>query len=126
MGKERLGGYREALTVEITRSGKYYFQNKIYGMEMYVDKKDIADVIKHPLIHTWGNGSSYSNDVTDIDIDLIVKYLKVKSRKYKTINDLMKSRSKYKEKYLTQFSMEELQEYIEKKEDKHVKVKSGG
>ena len=126
MGKENLGGYRGTLTVEITSSGKYYFRNRMYGMEMYVDKRDISYVIKHPSKHIWGNGSSYSNDVTDTDRDLIVKYLQEKTRKYKTVEDLMKSGSKYKEKYLMQFPMEELQEYIEKKEGKHVKVESGG
>ena len=125
MGKTDLGGFRGALTVSTTSSGKYYFHNKTYGMEMYVDKKDIEHVIRQPHRHRWGNGSSYSNDVTDMDVDIIIKYLKTQARRYKTVDELMKSRSKYKEKYLMQFSMKELQEYIEKKEDTHVKVKSG-
>lgn len=124
MTKECLGGYRDKLFVDKTSGGRYYFWNNLYGMEMYVDPSDINYVIQNPYVRKWGNGS-YSNDVDAKDKEAIVRYLKRKVCKYKTVTDVIKSRSKYKEKYLMQFPMEELQEYIKNKEDKNVKVKSG-
>ena len=125
MTKECLGGYCGKLFVDKTSGGRYYFWNHLYGMEMYVSPDDINYVIQKPQARKWGSGS-YSNDVVHEDKKIIVSYLKRKICKYKTVTDVIKSRSKYKERYLMQFPMEELQEYIKKKEDKNVEVKSGG
>lgn len=125
MTKECLGGYRGKLYVDKTNGGRYYFWNNLYGMEMYVNPDDINYVIQNPQATRWGSGS-YSNDVDQEDKRIIVSYLKRKICRYKTVTDVIKSRSKYKERYLMQFPMEELQEYIKNKEDKNVKVKSGG
>lgn len=123
MTTESLGGYRNGLYVDITSGKKYYFFNHQYGMEMKVYHSDIQDVLKRPYDHRWGNGS-YSNDVSGDDKTIIISFLKKRVCKYKTVSDLMKSRSKYKQKYLMQFSMKELHEYIKNKEDKNVKIKS--
>lgn len=123
MGREKLGGFHNSLIVE-KENNRYVFSNDRYGMIMYVRMDDINKVINNPRKSRWSD-TTYSNSVESEDKDLIIKYLKIKARKYKTVDELMKSRSKYKEKYLMQFSMEELQEYIKKKEDTHVKVKSG-
>lgn len=124
--KEKLGGYNGQLVVEKTQSGKYYFHNYIYGMEAYIHPEDMSEFINRPHRRQWGEGRSISNDIQDRDLNLMIDYLKRKLCRYKTVTDVIKSQSKYKKKYLMQFSMEELQEYIRKKEDKkHVKVKSG-
>lgn len=124
--KENLGGYQGKLIVEKSQSGKYYFHNYIYGMEAYIHPEDIAKFISSPHRRQWGDGRSFSNDIHQRDTNLMIDYLKRKLCRYKTVTDVIKSQSKYKKKYLMQFSMGELQEYIKKKEDeKHVKVKSG-
>ena len=123
--KEKLGGYNGQLVVEKTESGKYYFHNYIYGMEAYIHPEDMGEFLSRPHRRKWGEGRSISNDIQQRDLDLMIEYLKRKLCRYKTVTDVVKSQSKYKKKYLMQFSMEELQEYIKKKEDKkHVKVKS--
>ena len=124
--KEKLGGYNNMLVVEKAQSGKYYFHNYIYGMEAYIHPEDINEFIKKPNHRRWGKDSrSFSNDINGNDLNLMIDYLKRKLCRYKTVTDVIKSHSKYKKKYLMQFSMKELQEYINKKEDnKHVKVES--
>jgi len=123
MTTESLGGYRNGLRVDITSGKRYYFHNYQYGMEMSVKHSDIQEVLKNPYGHRWGNGS-YSNDVIEEDKTIIISFLKKRICRYETVSDLMKSRSKYKQKYLMQFSMKELHEYIKNKEDKNVKIKS--
>ena len=124
MTTENLGGYRNGLHVDIVSGKKYYFCNHQYGMEMRVNHSDIQEVVKNPYNHRWGNGS-YSNDVTEEDKAIIISFLKKRLCRYKTVSDLMNSKSKYKQKYLMQFSIKELREYIKNKEEKNVKVKSG-
>lgn len=112
MTRENLGGYDGKLVVDIV-AGKYYFHNYRYGMEMYVSPADVREVLEYPSRKRWGSGRSYSNDLYEQDRNLIIEYLKRKVCKYKTITDVIKSKSKYKRKYLMQFSMDELQKYID-------------
>lgn len=116
--KENLGGYNGQLVVEKLQTGKYYFHNYVYGMEAYIYPEDMAEFISSPHRGSWGDGRSFSNDIQQRDTNLMIDYLKRKLCRYKTVTDVIKSKSKYKKKYLMQFSMEELQEYIKNKEDK--------
>lgn len=125
MTKEKIGGYGNKLMVSMTATGKIYFSNSLYGMECFISPRDIREYIKYPYKNRWGS-ESHSNSVDEKDRDCIVNYLKRKYlSRYKSVDELMKSKSKYKRKYLMQFAFDELQEYIKKKEDKNVKVKSG-
>lgn len=124
MVRENIGGYGNKLIVTKTQTGKIYFENRLYGMECYIHPNDIKEYIRYPHRTHWGEDSR-SNSVDDKDRECIINYLKRKYlSKYKSVDELMKSKSKYKRKYLMQFSFDELQEYINK-EDKNVKVTSG-
>ena len=126
MVTENLGGAQGKLTVRKEASGSYFFCNSYYGMMFRLYPEDVDEFLNHPSKKEWGrDGRSYSNNIDSQDLTMIKQYIKTRMRKYKTVTDVIKSRSKYKEKYLMGFSMEELQEYIKKKEDKNVKVKSG-
>lgn len=125
MVTENLGGHRNTLTVRRETDGSYFFHNCNYGMMFRLHPSDIDEFLNHPNKKGWGpNDRSYSNNIDCKDLSVIKKYISNKIRKYKTVTDVIKSRSKYKEKYLMRFSMEELQEYIKKKEEKNGKVKS--
>ena len=125
MTKEKIGGYGNKLTVSKSSSGKIYFYNNLYGMECFIHPDDIREYIKYPNKTRWSE-RSYSNSVDNKDRECILNYLKRKYLcRYHSVNELMKSKSKYKKKYLMQFTFNELQEYIKNKEDKDVKVKSG-
>ena len=118
---ESLGGLYGELKVRMY-NGKYFFYNPDYGMEMYVHPEDIREVLAHPTRTKWSS-NSYSNSVEPRDKEKILEYLKSKT-KYKSVEDVLKSRSKYKKKYLTQFSFDELERYIKEKEKNYVKVES--
>ena len=116
---ENLGGNHGRLHVE-KYSNKYYFYNHTYGMESYIYKDDVNLFISDPRRKRWGPGyRSFSNEIETNDIKIMIEYLTKDTRKYDTVTDVIKSRSKYKKKYLMQFSMDELQEYIKNKEDKN-------
>lgn len=125
MVKEKIGGYGNKLTVSKTCTGKIYFENNLYGMECYIHPDDIKEYIRYPNKTRWSE-RSYSNSVDSKDRETIINYLKRKYLcKYQSVDELMKSKSKYKKKYLMQFTFSELQEYIKNKEDKNVKATSG-
>lgn len=127
MTRENLGGFQGELYVRRESNGGCSFYNDTYGMITHLHPDDINDFLKHPYQRSWGvNHRSRSNSIDGKDLDIMINYLTNVVRKYKTVTDVMKSRSKYKEKYLMQFPMEELQEYIKKKEEKNGKVKSCG
>lgn len=125
METENLGGVQGKLTVRKEASGSYFFHNGYYGMMFRLYPEDMDEFLNYPGKKEWGcDGRSYSNNIDSKDLTMIKQYIKTRMRKYKTVTDVIKSRSKYKEKYLMGFSMEELQEYIKKKEEKNGKVKS--
>lgn len=118
---ENLGGMYSGL--KVTKHSEHFrFVNYEYGMECRIYFNDIDKYLANPHKKHWGN-NSYSNDVFDVDTDLIVKYLKKSRCRYETVTDVMKSRSKLKEKYLKQFSIDELLDYYkERKEKANVKT----
>ena len=120
MVTENLGGVNGKLTVRKEASGSYFFHNSYYGMMFRLYQEDVDEFLNYPGKKEWGrDGRSYSNNIDSKDLTMIKQYIKTRMRKYKTVTDVIKSRSKYKEKYLMGFSMEELQEYIKNKEDKN-------
>ena len=126
MTTENLGGCQNRLTVRKESSGSYFFYNSYYGMMFRLYPEDMNEFLTYPSKKEWGrDGRSYSNNIDSKDLTIIKQYIRTKMMKYKTVTDVIKSRSKYKKKHLMRFSMEELQEYIKKKEEKNGKVKSG-
>lgn len=122
MTKEKLGGMYSGLKVE-KHSEYFHFTNYEYGMNCRIYFCDIDKYIANPSRKHWGDNSS-SNDVYDVDRDLIVKYLKKSRCRYETVTDVMKSRSKLKEKYLKQFSVRELLDYYKERKGKANEVTS--
>ena len=120
--KRILPSNNQELRVALIDGLYYLFENTTYNMHLYLYKEDIEDFIKYPNQREWGR-LSHSNSIAYEDYEAIVKYLKSCEKKYNTITDVLKSRSKYKEKYLKQFTIGELTEYIKQKEDK-VNVKT--
>lgn len=110
-----LGGMYGELTV--TKHSDYFkFRNENYGMNMVVYFDDIGTVISSPSRKRWNN--SFRNDVYDKDMELIIEFLKRQRCRYKTITDVINSRSKFKEKYLKQFSVVELLDYYKERKEK--------
>lgn len=115
--------YHNSLYVDVDRDC-YRFKNDAYGMICNVYKSDIDEYMSHPYRQSWGCCSG-SNSVREDDTRAIIKFIREynKKKRYKTITDVIKSRSKYKEKYLAEFTLSELMEYKDK-EDANGKVKS--
>lgn len=111
----KLGGMYDQLIVK-KHSNCFQFKNEDYGMDMVVYFDDIGTVISLPGNKQWNN--SYRNDVYDKDMDLIIEFLKCQRCRYKTITDVINSRSKFKEKYLKQFSVVELLDYYKERKEK--------
>ena len=119
---EHLGGLYNGLTCEkIFKTGKLVairFENTNYGMIMNAYGKDLARIKKHPYSKFWSS-DSHSNNVEPKDMDIILSVLEKefnRKKRYKTVTDVIKSRSKLKEKYLHQFDIQELVEYLNGKE----------
>lgn len=118
-----LGGWRNGLRCEkILNSGNELvalkFTNNEYGMVMTAYKKDYQKIKIEPYIKVWSS-DSYSNNVDTKDMKIILSVLDKefnRKKKYKTVTDVLKSRSKLKVKYLNQFDIEELVEYLNGKE----------
>ena len=105
-----LGGKWDGLYV-VNHKDRYEFYNHKYSMFMNLYKEDIPEYISHPGGSRWGL-SSCSNMVDDIDKAIIKEYIINNSRKYKTVTDVLKSKSRKKEKILREnFSLNELVEY---------------
>lgn len=119
---EKLGGMYSGLRVS-KHSDYFSFTNLEYGMLCRIYFRDVDKYIANPNIKHWGD-NSYSNDVYDVDRDLIVKYLKKSRCRYETVTDVMNSRSKLKEKYLKQFSVRELLDYYKERKGKANEVES--
>lgn len=118
-----LGGRYGSLNVKKYQD-RYEFDNHNYSMYLTLYKIDVADYLSHQDSKRWGMRSS-SNSIADEDKKLIKEYLLKHSRKYKTVTDVVKSRSKYKEKILREdFSLNELLEYKEGKEKTNGKIES--
>lgn len=110
-----LGGMYDQLIVE-KHSNYFQFKNEDYGMNMVVYLEDIDKVISSPGKKQWNN--SRRNEVYDKDWELIAEFLKRQRCRYKTVTDVIKSRSKFKEKYLKQFSVAELLDYYKERKEK--------
>lgn len=108
---EQLGGRNGTLTVEVY-SSRYHFENETYSMSCTIFKQDIKKFIAHPSSQFWGE-RSHSNNIAGEDIKVMIDYLNKKLRRYQTVTDVLKSRSKYKDKYLQEFSTGELLQYIQ-------------
>ena len=118
-----LGGKYGSLYVEVRRD-KYYFNNDDYGMYMTLYKEDVKEYLEKQDGHYWGNHSC-SNTIHVEDKKVIRDYLLSKNRKYQTVTDVLKSRSRKKEKILREdFSLNELVEYIGK-EKANGEIESG-
>ena len=117
--------YNNSLYVDVD-TNCYRFRNDTYGMICNVYKSDVDRYMDHPYRQGWGCRSA-SNSVREDDTRAIIKFIREynKKKRYKTITDVLKSRSKYKEKYLAEFTLSELMEY-KNKEDANGKVKSSG
>lgn len=111
MTVEKLGGRNGSLTVEVY-SSRYRFENETYSMTCTIYKQDIKKFIAHPSSQFWGE-HSHSNNIAGEDIKVMINYLNTKLRKYLTVTDVLKSRSKYKNKYLQEFTTGELLQYIQ-------------
>ena len=110
-----LGGKWGGLYV-IKYKDKYEFYNHSYGMVLELYKEDVSDYLSHQEFCHWGAHSN-SNAVSDEDKRIIKDYLLNKSRKYKTVTDVLKSRCRHKEKMLREnYSLDELVEYKTKGE----------
>lgn len=108
---EKLGGRNGTLTVE-SFGNRYCFENETYSMSCTIYKQDIKLFIARPSSQYWGE-RSHSNNIAGEDIKLICNYLNKKLRRYLTVTDVLKSRSKYKEKYLQEFTTGELLQYVQ-------------
>lgn len=123
MIRKGLGGKYGSLYVNETKD-RYYFYNRNYSMEFTLYKEDVNDYLSNPYLTRWGLFSR-SNTVADEDRAMIKEYLIGKSRKYKTVTEVLKSRSRKKEKILREeFSLNELVEYKIGKEKANGKVES--
>lgn len=106
----------DKLSVQTTKS-RIYFNNPDYNMHMYVYMDEISDVIADPYAQRWGK--SNSNSVKSEDMELILSYLrKYALPRYKTVEAVLKSRSKRKRWYLNHFSLSDLVAYNSTREKK--------
>lgn len=107
-------GYCNELYLRL--EGDYYkFRNDVYGMILNIHKDEIRDYLKEPTKSSWGSYSS-SNTVREDDRYFIIRYLQNKILgRYKTVTEVMNSRSKKKKEYLNKFSLGELLEYRKEK-----------
>ena len=119
---ELLGGTYNALKV-LKRTECFEFTNYEYGMRCTIYFEDINKYISNPRKKRWGDRSS-SNEVYDIDRDEIIKYLRKSRCRYKSVTDIMNSKSKFKKKYLKQFSVRELLDYYKTKKGESYEVTS--
>lgn len=124
MGKEPelIGGMYNALKV-LKRTEYFQFSNYEYGMRCNIYFEDIDKYLSDPYKKHWGDRSS-SNEVYDTDRYEIIEYLKKSRCRYKSVTEVMKSKSKFKEKYLKQFSVRELLDYYKTKKGKSYEVTS--
>lgn len=119
---EKLGGMYNGLKV-LKRTECFQFTNCEYGMRCTIYFEDIDEYLSNPYKKHWGDRSS-SNDLYDTDRDEIIEYLKRSRCRYKSVTDVMKSKSKFKKKYLKQFSVKELLEYYKTKKGKSYEITS--
>lgn len=125
MSTIELGGKYGSLKVKRYQN-RYEFYNNNYGMILTLYKEDVSDYLSNPYLFSWGL-YSHSNTVADEDKEVIKEYLLNSSRKYKTVTEVLKSRSTKKEKILRDdFSLNELLEYKIGKEKTNGKVESCG
>lgn len=105
-----LGGRYGSLCVYEYKQ-RYEFYNGNYSMELLLYKEDINEYLSRQTDCHWGLNSR-SNTVATEDRRIIRNYLLSKARKYKTVTEVLKSRSKRKEKILREnFSLDELVKY---------------
>lgn len=109
--------YENYLEYVISEDGSYYFQNDTYGMVCRIYKEDIDSFCRNPYRKWWGS-RSHSNNIQPDDVDAMKRFLCARhKRRYKTVTDVLKSRSKHKKEHLLKFTLSELLEY---------KTKEGG
>lgn len=105
-----LGGKYGSLCVYEYKQ-RYEFYNGSYSMELMLYKEDINEYLSRQNDCRWGLNSR-SNTVATEDRIIIRNYLLNKARKYKTVTEVLKSRSRRKEKILREdFSLDELVKY---------------
>lgn len=118
-----LGGRRGNLCVE-KHQNRYEFINPTYSMYLTLYKVDVKEYLLHQNDKRWGVCSN-SNSISDVDKEVIRQYLLKNGRKYKTVIDVVKSRSKNKEIILREeFTLNELIEYKTEKEKANGKNES--